>query len=293
MTKGVKKYIWVILFLSCFFILVVVGLIHKYYTKTDESIDKETVELFPVNDSLSNTVLYAEDNEDKVYNYADDNVEFALSDSIWGKDGDRIKLEENGVAEKDDDWNNNENTMVQFIPRESYLKDEYPFDEIEQYKLLDEIVLHPIYPENQQLKQLLDGLMPALVGNEKKVSRIIKRIYDYLILNCSYTHTTKYDYETDAVILLTDMKGSCTYYVAAMHYMLLYEGVDNRIVSGHRYPREGSNETTFHRWIEIDVGGVAYLFDPEWEDSLTISSDGIQYLRFMKTHEEMKNYYVF
>lgn len=165
--------------------------------------------------------------------------------------------------------------------------------ESDRFALLDNVPINPVYPQNTDLKRILDEKMPLIVNDSFTTSMKVKAIYDYLINTCSYAGTTKYDYETDAKILLTSNKGSCTYYVAAMHYMLLYEGIDNRIMSGHRYPREGSPKTSFHRWIEIDLNGVTYMFDPEWEDALTSPSIGIQYSRYCKTHEEMKAYYVF
>ena len=173
-------------------------------------------------------------------------------------------------------------------------KEEQSESEDDREKKLDLTELRPQMPENTELISVLDKLMPDITGQCATTTEKVRAIYDYLINTCSYSDTIKYDYETDAVKLLKECKGSCTYYVAAMHYMLLYIGVDNRIVNGYRY-LEGENgiRTSFHRWIEITLDGTSYMFDPQWEDSMTLEKVGIQYERFFKTHEELSAYYAF
>ena len=165
--------------------------------------------------------------------------------------------------------------------------------ESERYGSLDKMALNPVMPQNAQLRSILDERMPSIVGGCSTNSQKVQAIYDYLINNFHYSRTVKYDYEKDAVVFLTEYKGSCTYYSAAMHYMLLYVGIDNRIVDGYRYPDPSSSRTSFHRWIEINVNGVSYVFDPQWEDTLSGRSGGIHYERFFKTHDEVKKFYVF
>ncbi len=157
--------------------------------------------------------------------------------------------------------------------------------------MMDQIELNPCKPANAELVNMLDEIIPMITENCCSNTEKIRAIYDYLIDTCSYSDTIKYDYEADALILLQEHKGSCTYYVAAMHYMLLYIGIDNQIVNGYRYIEAG--ETSFHRWIEITLNGIQYIFDPQWEDSITLEKVGIQYEHFFKTHDEMRKYYSF
>lgn len=155
------------------------------------------------------------------------------------------------------------------------------------------LLLSPKMPEREDLKAVLDDLMPRILEGCKDTYEQVKACYDYLIDMCEYSQTVKYTYEYDAYLLLTEFRGSCTYYVAALHYMLLYIGVENSITNGYRYPHpESSDRTSFHRWIEIKLNGVAYVLDPQWED--TLSNDGeLSYERFFYTHEELKSFYVF
>lgn len=144
-----------------------------------------------------------------------------------------------------------------------------------------------------KLQEVLDGIMPRITADCTDTYEQIKACYDYLIDNCSYSQTVKYSYEEDAYLLLTEFKGSCTYYVAALHYMLRYIGVDNSIINGYRYVHpESETAASFHRWIEIKLEGVPYVLDPQWEDSLSHGGD-ILYERFFLTHEELDIYYDF
>lgn len=159
--------------------------------------------------------------------------------------------------------------------------------------MVNALALNPCMPATQELKDILDGLMPQLTAGCADTYDKVKACYDYLINQCIYSDTIKYDYEHDAYLLLTEFHGSCTYYVAALHYMLLYVGVDNSIVNGYRYPDpESSDTTSFHRWIEINMNGTSYVLDPQWEDALS-HGGSILYERFFLTHGELSGYYVF
>lgn len=156
-------------------------------------------------------------------------------------------------------------------------------------RLLNDVPLNPIYPEEQELKEVLEQLMPEITEGCSDTYDKVKACYDYLIETCSYSPTEKYSYEYDAYLLLTERHGSCTYYAAAFHYMMLYIGLDDEIVSSYRML---GTEPSFHRWNEIIIDGSPYIFDTQWEDSW-IGEEGIQYNFFFKTHEEMQGCYMF
>lgn len=160
-------------------------------------------------------------------------------------------------------------------------------------EMVNDLSLNPQPPNDQALKALLEQLMPQITADCADTYEQVKACYDYLIENCRYSTTVKYDYAYDAYLLLTEFHGSCTYYVAALHYMLLFIGVDNSIASGYRYPHpETSDKASFHRWIEISLDGTEYVLDPQWED--TLARDGeILYERFFYTHEELSSFYAF
>lgn len=159
--------------------------------------------------------------------------------------------------------------------------------------MVNALLLFPKMPEREDLKAVLDGLMPQILEGCEDTYEQVKACYDYLIEMCEYSQTVKYTYEYDAYLLLTEFRGSCTYYVAALHYMLLYIGVENSITNGYRYPHPDiSDRSSFHRWIEIKLNGVTYVLDPQWEDTLS-HDGGLSYKRFFYTHEELKDYYMF
>lgn len=201
-----------------------------------------------------------------------------------------LTLKESIESVKTDIIQNNENVLE--VLQNSEQEDDYEENMFEQSdlnrELINSIVLEPKYPDNKQLKEVLDVLMPQITKDCKDTYDKVKACYTYLIESCSYSTTVKYDYEYDAYLLLTEMKGSCTYYAAAFHYMMLYIGLDDEIISSYR--KLGSREN-FHRWNEIMISGEKYIFDTQWEDTIS-RSDNIQYKHFFKTYTEMQELYV-
>lgn len=159
--------------------------------------------------------------------------------------------------------------------------------ENERRELMNNISLKPQYPNNQDLLNVLDRLMPQITENCEDTYDKVRACYTYLIENCTYSQTIKYDYEYDAYLLLTEMKGSCTYYAAAFHYMMLYIGLDDKIINGYRNLESGKS---FHRWNEICINNMPYIFDTQWEDTLSRRSE-LRYVRFFKTYQELQGLY--
>jgi len=161
-----------------------------------------------------------------------------------------------------------------------------------QTELLNRKELNVVMPENAELKGILDEVMPQVIDGANTTEEKVRKCYDYLISDFGYSTTKKYDYETDAVIFFNTHRGSCTYYVAALHYMLMYIGVDNKIVDGYRYQDPNTRDKSFHRWVEISLEGTQYVLDPQWEDTLS-SESGNMYQRYLLSHEDLNKYYAF
>lgn len=197
-----------------------------------------------------------------------------------GESNEFNESDESGQYQEND--RSSEENESDFSGREAQIRD-----------MVNTLSLSPGMPELEELKVVLNDLMPQILEGCGDTYEQVKACYDYLITKCEYSDTVKYTYEYDAYLLLTEFHGSCTYYVAALHYMLLYIGVENSVIDGYRYPHpESSDRTSFHRWIEIKLNGVNYVLDPQWED--TLSHDGrLSYKRFFYTHEELEDYYVF
>lgn len=158
-------------------------------------------------------------------------------------------------------------------------------------ELVNSLSLCPKTSGYAKLDRKIEEIMPGIIGESADTYDKVKACYSYLIENCRYSPTTKYSYEEDAYILLDTFQGSCTYYVAALHYMLQYLGVENTIINGYRYPVP-NEQASFHRWIEIKMNGTSYILDPQWEDSL-YGRRYDKYTRFFVTHEQMKGNYQF
>ncbi len=155
--------------------------------------------------------------------------------------------------------------------------------------LLNNASLEPRSPDSPELAALLEDLMPEIIGNCEDTYEKVKACYDFLINECTYSQTIKYTYEQDAYLLLTEFHGSCTYYAAAFHYMMCYIGLDDQIISGYRYL---DSRKSFHRWNEITIEGIPYVFDAQWEDTLSRYNE-VAYIRFCMTHEEVEKNYEF
>lgn len=161
-----------------------------------------------------------------------------------------------------------------------------------QIGLLNNVTLNPSMPDSLELRSILDELMPQIINDLDTNEQKVRKCYEYVIYNFRYSQTKKYDYETDAVIFFQTGRGSCTYYVAGLHYMLNYIGIENTIVNGYRYPEPGINRQSFHRWIEIKLGGTSYVLDPQWEDSLS-GGGSIAYQRYLLDHNALSDCYAF
>lgn len=165
---------------------------------------------------------------------------------------------------------------------------EKAFDDPERRELINGVSLNPRYPENQDLAGTLEELMPQITDGCADTYDKVKACYTYLVENCSFSQTVKYTYEQDAYLLLTTNRGSCTYYAAAFHYMMRYIGLDDKLVSSYRILESGES---FHRWNEIAIDGIPYVFDTQWEDTLSMEQE-IQYVRFFKTYQELEGLYI-
>lgn len=152
--------------------------------------------------------------------------------------------------------------------------------------------LRPLPETDAELSEEIDRIAEYykdqdIAGCEDTYDKV-KACYTYLIENCSYSTTVKYTYEQDAYLLLTEKRGSCTYYAAAFHYMMRYIGLDDKLISSYRILESGGS---FHRWNEIAIDGIPYVFDTQWEDTLSMGRK-IQYVRFFKTYQELEGLYV-
>lgn len=135
------------------------------------------------------------------------------------------------------------------------------------------------------LKKKLDSIIKNKETNYEKV----KAVYDWIIDNTSYEYGGYGNYlSVDCVI--NEKIGTCADYSYVFMAMMRYLGYDAVMVNGQTHRADGGY--TGHQWVEVTIGGTSYVFDPQVEDNIAGRNNGkIQYQRFCKTYDEVKDKY--
>lgn len=113
-------------------------------------------------------------------------------------------------------------------------------------------------------------------------------MYDWIIYNTSYEYGGYGNYlSVDCVI--NDKIDTC-------RLQLCFYGNDAlsrlRRDNGKRSDPQADGGYTGHQWFEVTIGSTAYVFAPQVEDNIAGRNNGkIQYQRFCKTYEELKDKY--
>lgn len=135
------------------------------------------------------------------------------------------------------------------------------------------------------IKKKLDSIIKDKATNYEKV----KAVYDWIINNTSYDYGGYGNYlSVDCVI--NQKIGTCADYSYVFMAMMCYLGYNAVMVSGQTHKADGGY--TGHEWVEVKIGGTVYVFDPQVEDNIAGRNNGkIQYQRFCKTYDEVKDKY--
>ncbi len=177
-----------------------------------------------------------------------------------------------------------------------------PIDASSIQSLLNTAPLNPRSTGYAVLDQKIASVFSQIfTGNMDTYSKV-KACYDYLILNTRYGSST---YSTagfgsmvegndayiawSAMCCLENHVATCNKYSSAFIAMMRTLGFDARYVDGQCTAAGGGY--TGHVWVEVYIGGTAYVFDPQVEDNLT-SGSNIQYLRFCKTYSQVPGKYI-
>lgn len=172
--------------------------------------------------------------------------------------------------------------------------------------ILNSAELDPQEPQSPDLAAYLDELMPELINDDMDTYEKIKACYDYVKNNTKYgSHLANLDakigdttcraidrkygsVEGYGAVALVARVGMCNAYASAFILMARKIGLDAYLVTGSTKSRGGY---AYHEWCEIKIGGTAYVFDPQLDQSLKKS--GLkEYLVFCATYDQISGRYI-
>ena len=115
------------------------------------------------------------------------------------------------------------------------------------------------------LQEVINQVTTAAMSNEGK----LRACYDYVVN--SFTYKRKYDFQNVegwervyALQMLKEKEGNCYNFAATFGCLAQKLGYsDVRTIAGATTSASGG--WTPHSWVEIDMNGVTYIFDPEME----------------------------
>lgn len=133
------------------------------------------------------------------------------------------------------------------------------------------------------IKNTLEDITEDKISNSEKV----KAVYDWIIKNTSYEFGGYGNY-LSVDCLINDKIETCADYSYVFMTMMRYMGYDATVVNGQTHKCSGGY--TGHQWVEVNIGGTVYVFDPQIEDNIA-GTGTIQYLRYCKTYNEVSGKY--
>lgn len=137
--------------------------------------------------------------------------------------------------------------------------------------------------------KLIKKKLKSLTNDKESNYEKVKAVYDWIIDNTSYDYGGFGNY-LSADCVINEKIGTCADYSYVFAAMLRYLGYDACMVSGQTHRADGGY--TGHEWVEVEIGDTVYVFDPQVEDNIAGRNNGkIQYQRFCKTYDEVKDKY--
>lgn len=170
---------------------------------------------------------------------------------------------------------------------------------------LNTIPLKPQKCGYEPLNEIVEQTLNKITTDDMDTFEKVKACYDYLINTCSYGHADgiqdilefedfwdeKTFYEKYAYIILRDHVGVCDNYSAAFAALTRAIGLDTKVRGGQTATASTESGYTGHAWCVVIINGTEYVFDPQVEDNIA-KGGPINYYRFCKTYDEVKNQYI-
>lgn len=188
-------------------------------------------------------------------------------------------------------------------------------EEVKPWDLLNNEPLNPTTSGYEELDRLVEGFMNKLkddgvISDDMSNYQKVHNIYVWFIKNIQYNRgmdvnagaSSASDPATTPVEVLwaTDLfntyNGCCYNYSSAFMYVMRYLGYDAHLVSGQVGKYGGG--TTPHCWLYVNLGGVAYTFDPDvdsnyyWRGVTSGSTEENTDTLFCKKMDDMGYFYI-
>ena len=136
------------------------------------------------------------------------------------------------------------------------------------------------------LDNLVQETLDGLIRDSMDQAEMLRAIYDYTVDNFTYLKGNLYDFRDtswlndEAYSMLSTGYGNCYGYAAVLCQLARALGFDACVYSGTI-----GIANSEHGWVEMDIDGETYIFDPEME--MAFWKDQYQTIdMFMMTYEE-------
>lgn len=137
-----------------------------------------------------------------------------------------------------------------------------------------------------ELDELVQESLSGLITDSMEQTEMLRAIYDYTVENFTYLKGSLYDFgdtswlNDEAYGMLSTGYGNCYGYAAVLCQLARALGFDACVYSGTIGIADSE-----HGWVEMDIDGQTYVFDPEME--MSFWEDQYQTIdMFMMTYEE-------
>lgn len=154
--------------------------------------------------------------------------------------------------------------------------------------------LNPQYTPYAELNNKINEILSQIITPGMSNYQKIRACYDYIVYNCSEGYITGtysprfggWTQYAQAMALFTERRGMCDCYSAGFAVLARAVGLNCYQYSGRL--RYAAGYIDDHDWVEANINGTLYVFDPDVEDDM--SGGGTEY-RFCKTYGELSGEY--
>ena len=137
-----------------------------------------------------------------------------------------------------------------------------------------------------ELDELVRETLSVLITDSMDQTEMLRNIYDYTVEHFTYLKGSLYDFRDtswlndEAYGILSTGYGNCYGYAAVLCQLARALGFDACVYSGTIGIADSE-----HGWVEMDIDGQTYVFDPEME--MAFLKDQYKTIdMFMMTYEE-------
>ena len=137
---------------------------------------------------------------------------------------------------------------------------------------------------DEELDRQLYAILEETIDPETMTrEEMLKAVYDYVVHNYEYAYSNMYDRGAqgweikEAKRMLRNGAGNCYCFASLFYHLARFVGYDARIYAGFAYGEQydyfdddgirivAPQGYTPHGWVEIEIDGKNWLFDPEYE----------------------------